>query len=207
MGKFNLKKLDGGERFTLSKSLGLDNIRVELTWQKGDLDAHAWLLNGDGVIVNNEGFVFYNSVNRTEKFDKAKFGNKKNYLESTRPLSADGAVLGPKDELKGGIETINICLSKINPEVQEVAVSSTVYVPNDDNVETFGQVENAKITVIDEDSDEPLCFFELSKDFQTEDAMVAGRFIVNDDGDWEFEAVGNGYNGGLQTLVDMYTED
>lgn len=96
MDRFNLKKLDGGERFTLSKDLGLDNIRVELTWQNGDLDAQAWLLNQDGVIVNDEGFVFYNSVNRTEKWDKSKFGNKKNYLEQTRPLSADGAVLGPK---------------------------------------------------------------------------------------------------------------
>lgn len=206
MAKFNLKKLDGGERFSLSKNLGLDNIRVELTWQKGDLDTQAWLLNIDGIIVNDEGFVFYNSANRTEKFDRAKFGNKKNYLESTRPMSADGAVLGAKDELVGGIETINICLSKIAPEVQEVAISATVYIPNDDNVETFGQVENAKITIIDENSGESICFYELSKDYQSEDALVAGRFIVNDDGDWEFEASGNGYNGGLQTLVDMYTE-
>ena len=155
MGKFNLKKLDGGDRFALSKSLGLDNIRVELTWGKGDLDTQAWLLNLDGIIVNDEGFVFYNSVNRTEKFDRAKFGNKKNYLDSTRPMSADGAVLGAKDEMEGGIETINICLSNIAPEVQEVAISATVYVPNDDNVETFGEVENAKITVIEDC--EPSC--------------------------------------------------
>lgn len=207
MGKFNLKKLDGGDRFTLSKNLGLDNIRVELTWQKGDLDAQAWLLNLDGIIVNDEGFVFYNSVNRTEKFDRAKFGNKKNYLDNTRPMSADGAVLGAKDERRKGIETLNICLSKIAPEVQEVAISATVYVPNDDNVEIFGQVENAKITIIDEESDEALCFFELSKDYQSEDALIAGRFVINDSGEWEFEAVGNGYTGGLQTLVDMYTEE
>lgn len=207
MDRFNLKKLDGGERFTLSKDFGLDNIRVELTWQNGDLDAQAWLLNQDGVIVNDEGFVFYNSVNRTEKWDKSKFGNKKNYLEQTRPLSADGAVLGPKDELKGGIETINLCLSKIASEVQEVAISATVYIPNDDDVKTFGEVENAKITVIDEASKAPLCFYELSRDYKTEDAVVAARFVINDKGVWEFEALGNGYNGGLQTLVDMYTEE
>lgn len=207
MGKFNLKKLDSGDRFALSKSLGLDNIRVELTWQKGDLDTQAWLLNLDGIIVNDEGFVFYNSVNRTEKFDRAKFGNKKNYLDSTRPMSADGAVLGAKDEMEGGIETINIRLSKIATEVQEVVISATVYVPNDDNVETFGEVENAKISVIDEESGETLCFYELSKDYKSEDALVAARFIISDEGEWEFEAVGNSYNGGLQTLVDMYSEE
>lgn len=207
MGKFNLKKLEGGDKFALSKSFGLDNIRVELTWQKGDLDTQAWLLNLDGIIVNDEGFVFYNSENRNETFDRAKHGNKKNFFINTRPMSADGAVLGAKDELVGGIETINICLSKIAPEVQEIAISATVYVPNDDNVETFGEVENAKITIIDEESGEALCYYDLSKDYKSEDAMVAGRFIINDDGEWEFEALGNAYNGGLETLVEMYTEE
>ena len=207
MSKFQLRKLDGGERFTLDKNLGLDNIRAELTWEHGDLDAQAWLLNDEGIIVNDEAFVFYNSKNRTEKWDKVKFGNRKNYLTSTRPLSADGAVLGPKDELTGGIETINICLSKIASDVQEVVITSSVYMPNNDNVETFGQVENAKITIIDEDSNEALCFFELSKDYKSEDALVAGRFIINDDGEWEFEAMGKGYNGGLETLVELYTEE
>lgn len=203
MGKFNLKKLGGGEKFSLSKSFGLDNIRVELTWQGADLDTQAWLLNQDGVIVNDEGFVFYNSENRTEKFDRAKFGNKKNYLASTRPMSADGAVLGAKDEVEGGIETINVCLSKIAPEVQEIAISATCY----DEGMNFGDVENAKITIIDEESGDPLCYYELSEDYKSEDALVAGRFIVNEDGEWEFEAAGNGYNGGLQTLVDMFTEE
>lgn len=41
---------------------------------------------------------------------------------------------------------INICLSKIAPEVQEVTISATVYVPNDDNVETFQRVGNVSLT-------------------------------------------------------------
>jgi len=207
MSRFDLKKLDGGERFALSKSLGLDNIRVELTWQGADLDAQAWLLNQDGLIVNDEGFVFYNSANRTEKFDKAKFGSKKNWLSNTRPMSSDGAVLGPKDELEGGIETINICLSELDAEVQEVVISATVYQHDPNKVTPFGEVKDAKITVIDEESGDALCFFELSRDYSTEDAVVAGRLVLNDDGEWEFEGMGSGYNGGLQTLVDMYAEE
>lgn len=39
MGRFNLTKLSSGERFIIDKTLGLNNIRVELTWQNGDLDA------------------------------------------------------------------------------------------------------------------------------------------------------------------------
>ena len=117
-------------------------------------------------------------------------------------MSADGAVLGAKDEQQGGIETLNICLSKIAPDVQEVLISATVYEGT-----SFGSVKDAKITIIDEESGDALCFFELTKDYKTEDAVVAGRFLIDDNGEWEFEAMGNGYNGGLQTLVDMYAEE
>ncbi len=205
MGKFNLKKLGGGERFSLSKSLGLDKIRVELTWDEGDLDTQAWLLNGDGIIVNDEGFVFYNSENRSEPFDKAKFGNKRKYFASTRPMSADGAVLGAFDAQEGGAEIIDIYLSKLAPEVEEVVISATVYADSD--VNTFGKIGNGKITIIDEESGEPLCFYELGKDYSTEDALAVGRFVLNEDGEWEFEATGKGYNGGLETLVELYTEE
>ena len=126
MGKFNLVKLGTGERFKIDKSVGLSNIRVELSFSGEDLDVQAWLLNQDGLIVNDEAFVFYNSVNRTDVFDKAKYGNRQNYLKSTRPMSADGAVLGSKDELDGGVETVNIDLAKVDPEVQEIAISATV---------------------------------------------------------------------------------
>ncbi len=198
---FNLKKMEEGERFQLSKSLGLDGIRVELTWSDGDLDTQAWLLNADGVIVNNEAFVFYNSENRSEAFDRAKHGNKQKYFKLTRPMSADGAVLGAEDNRAGGIEIINITLSKIDTTVEEVVISASCH-----EVKSFGEVQNAKITIIDENSGDSLCYYELNSNYQTEDACIVGRFIINNNsGDWEFEAVGSGYNGGLQTLVDMYT--
>lgn len=200
MRRFNLTKLEAGERFRLEKSFGLDNIRVELTFEGADLDVQAWLLDQGGIIVNDEAFVFYNSENRSEAFDKAKFGNKANYFKNTRPMSADGAVLGAKDETRGGIETINITLSKVATEVQEIVVSSTVY----DDGKSFGNVSSAKITVIDEETNEELCQYELSQDFGTENACVVGAFIVNSGGDWEFEARGNAYSGGLQTLIDMF---
>lgn len=203
MGKFNLVKLGTGERFKIDKSVGLSNIRVELSFSGEDLDVQAWLLNQDGLIVNDEAFVFYNSVNRTDVFDKAKYGNRQNYLRSTRPMSADGAVLGSKDELDGGVETVNIDLAKVDPEVQEIAISATVY----EEGKAFGNVEDAKITVIDEDSSEKLCYYELSQDYVNENACVICRFIVNDNGDWEVLAEGKAYDGGLNTLVEIFTEE
>lgn len=202
MGRFELKKLESGDRFKLDKRFGLNNVRVELSWIGSDLDLQAWLLNSDGTIVNDEAFVFYNSKNRTEPFDKAKFGNRAQWQKKTRPMSADGAVLGPMDMLDGGNEIVNIDLSKIASEVQEIAISATVY----DADKNFGSVSSAKITVVDEDSCEELCCYELNNEYHSETACVAGRFIVNDDGDWEFKAEGKAYVGGLNTLVEMFAE-
>lgn len=204
---FNLTKLEDGEIFNLTKTYGLENIRVELTWDKADLDSQAWLLNADGLIVNRAGFLYYNAENRTEPFDRLKFGTKKNYLESTMPVSSDGAVVGPNDDTNGGKEVIKIDLVHISSQVSEIVISATVYHPSKEfpDVNAFGDVYSARITVIDEDTDKALCYYDLGKDYPDEDAMVVGSFI-NDDGEWEFQAGGKAYPGGLQTLVDIYTK-
>ena len=56
-----------------------------------------FLLGEDGVILEDGDFVFYNSDNRAEPFDRReKFGNKKNWREETVPVSKDGSVVGPQ---------------------------------------------------------------------------------------------------------------
>lgn len=205
MGRFELKKLGSGERFSLAKSLGLDKISAILSFSGADLDVQAWLLNEDGIIVDDAAFVFYNSENRTEPFDRAKFGNKRNYLSQTRPTSSDGAVLGSKDEQTGGQETVDVCLSKVSPKVSEILISATVY-NEEGKSDTFGNVTSAKITVYDEESGDALCEYDLANSYSNEDAVVVARFFVDEAGEWQFEGLGNGYSGGLNTLVEMYAE-
>ena len=92
MARFILNK---GERFVLKKSEGLTNLTIELGWivpkkfmgkdDAPDPDACTFLLGEDGIIMNDEDFVFYNSDNREEPFSREKFGNKKNcrfYLDN-----------------------------------------------------------------------------------------------------------------------------
>lgn len=62
MARFQIEK---GERFSLSKSEGLEKVRVDLNWKSGaDLDASAFLIGEDGLISDDADFVFYNSKNR-----------------------------------------------------------------------------------------------------------------------------------------------
>ena len=35
-------------------------------------------------------------------------------------------------------------------------------------------------------------------------AVEAAKLVCNDEGEWEFEAVGEGHDGGMQTLIDIY---
>lgn len=215
--KFDLKK---GEKFSLGKGDELEAIRVDLNWKSGaDLDATAFLLNDDGVISDDADFVYYKSNNRCEAwpdctpapYDRQKYGSKKNWRDNTVPCSLDGAVIGSSDDLGDGDddngsdeagETMHVNLSKVRPDVTEITFCVTIY--DEEGNTTFKDVRDPQIVITNEDTDEELCAYNLKEHFSSETAVVAGALVLNEDGDWEFEAIGKGYDGGLETLVDMY---
>lgn len=234
MAAYDLSK---DEEYILSKDgEELSHIKVYLHWFAGsDLDASAFLLGRDGVVVNHDAFVYYKSTLRTAlpqddskdedyyfthlfnakatPFDIETFGTKKKWRENTRPMSVDGAVLGSFDDLGEGDEeesdeadeTLNINLDKVDPQVREIVICITIHpnpcLPNF----SFKDVRNPYVEVINDDTDEVLCRYELKEDFATETAAEVGKFI-NTVGEWKFKATGKGYDGGLQTFVDIYTD-
>lgn len=199
MGRFNLSK---GERFKIAKSEGLSKIKVVLDWNSdADLDASTFLCGDEGVILDDAGFVFYNSENREQPFDRAVFGNKRKWMAETRPMSSDGAVLGSLDDRNGGSgEQIDVDLDKVDPNVCEIVFVVSIH----DEGMTFGDVKDAFISVVNVVNDEELCRYELNEAFTEETALSVAKLVVNEDGDWEFEAVGVGHVGGLETLIDIY---
>lgn len=199
MGRFNLSK---GERFKIAKSDGLSKIKVVLDWDSdADLDASTFLCGDEGVILDDAGFVFYNSENREKPFDRAVYGNKRKWMAETRPMSSDGAVLGSIDDRDGGQgEQIDVDLDKVDPKVCEIVFVVSIH----DEGKTFGDVEGASISVVNAENGEELCRYELAETFTEETALSVAKLVVNEDGDWEFEAVGVGHVGGLETLIDIY---
>ena len=199
MGRFNLSK---GERFKIAKSEGLSKIKVVLDWNSdADPDASTFLCGDEGVILDDAGFVFYNSENREKPFDRAVFGNKRKWMAETRPMSSDGAVLGSLDDRNGGSgEQIDVDLDKVDPNVCEIVFVVSIH----DEGMTFGDVKDAFISVVNAVNDEELCRYELNEAFTEETALSVAKLVVNEDGDWEFEAVGVGHVGGLETLIDIY---
>ena len=199
MGRFNISK---GERFKIAKSEGLSKIKVVLDWNSdADLDASTFLCGDEGVILDDAGFVFYNSENREQPFDRAVYGNKRRWMAETRPMSGDGAVLGSIDDRSGASgETIDVDLDKVDPQISEIVFVASIH----DEDKTFGDVKDAFISVVNAETNEELCRYELNETFTKETALAVAKLIVNEEGDWEFEAIGTGHIGGIETLIDIY---
>ena len=208
MGRFDLQK---GQTFKLEKEDGLNSIKVNLGWKSGaDLDACAFLLGEDGIIINDADFVFYNSENREEPFSREKFRNKRFWRSQTRPMSADGSVMGSIDDLGDGddegddaSEEMTVDLSKVDSKICEIIFCVTIYHGDTEGI-TFGKVRDPYISIENDETGEELCRYNLKENFSSETAVVAGSLFVDDEGEWQFKAEGEGYNGGMQALIDIY---
>lgn len=182
--------LEKGQRISMDKGLSL--VGVGLGWDPNegsgydfDLDASAFMLGADGQIPEQEYFVFY--------------GNQK---------SPDGSVESTGDDLTGGNsdggddETLNVDLSKVNPKVQEIIFTATIYKAQERG-QNFGQVHNSYIRIYDANNDKEIARYDLDEDFSVETAIEFGR-LYRHNGVWKFEAIGNGSREGLQGLVNKY---
>lgn len=172
--------------------IGLHKIGVGLGWDPNegsndpyDLDASAFLLGANGKVVSEAHFVYFNNLH-----------------------SPDRAVEGAKDDQTGESsevddETIKVDLTKVGQQVQEIIFTASIHA-YDVRKQNFGQVRNSFIRLYDELTSEEIAKYELDEDFSVETAVEFGR-LYRREGAWKFEAIGKGYQGGLQALVEKYT--
>ena len=203
---FNLSK---GERFNLTKETGgKTNFYIGVEWdtpkQAGghdfDLDTSifgcAIDANDDPKLFREDYFVYYGRA----ASPGAPF------------FSEDGAIHHSGDNRTGAgdgdDEQVRIYLDKIDPRTEEIAIVVTLH---DAAIrgQNFGQVRKAKVRICEmDDSGNPtteLRRFELTEDYSAFTALVFGQIYKRGDGDWAFNAVGQGIpNGTLQQIVENY---
>ena len=221
--------LSRGESFVLSKEAGLQRLRINLEWHSAvDLDAVAFCLTDEGIIAADYDFVYYKSNHRApmqtpgetdtryldrispEPYDRARYGAKANWLRNTVPLSTDGSVTGSADDSGKGVsghtsgETMHVDLSKVRPEITSIIFCVTVYNVKGKEKKSFRDVPEASVTVYNADSGEKLGRYVIAEENKSGDAMIVAGVRLSRDGEWEFAAIGDSYDGGLQTLVDMH---
>jgi tellurium resistance protein TerD len=183
--------LTKGGNVSLSKEApGLTNVIVGLGWDVRtttgadyDLDASAILLNTSGKVISDQHFVFFNNL--------------------TAP---DGTVEHTGDNLtgegEGDDEVIKVNLAGMSPDVDKIVFPVSIY-DADSRRQSFGQVNNAYIRVVNEADNRELTRFDLSEDASTETALVFGE-LYRRDSEWKFRAVGQGYASGLAGIARDY---
>lgn len=180
--------LSKGGNVSLSKEdPSLDEIMVGLGWdaratdgQDFDLDASAFLLKTDGKVRSDADFCFYNNMN-----------------------VAGGAVIHQGDNRtgagEGDDEQVKITLSKMPADIDKVAIVVTIH-EGEQRGQSFGQVSNAFIRLVNVKTGAEVVRFDLSEDASVETAMILGE-VYRHGNDFKFRAVGQGYRGGLGPLA------
>ena len=104
----------------------------------------------------------------------------------------------------GDDETLNVDLTKVSPQIQEIIFTATIY-KAEERRQNFGQVRNSYIRIYDAKTDTEIARYDLDEDFSVETAVEFGR-LYRHNGEWKFEAIGNCNKGGLQALVNKYAK-
>jgi tellurium resistance protein TerD len=180
--------LTKGGNVSLTKAApGLKAVSVGLGWDVRsttgadfDLDASALGLDVNHKIVADEYFVFFNNTS-----------------------SPDGSIAHQGDNLtgegEGDDEVINVDLTTVPGTVDSIVFPVSIY-DADSRGQTFGQVRNAFIRVVDQANGNELARYDLSEDASTETAMVFGELYRNG-AEWKFRAIGQGYASGLAGIA------
>ena len=185
----NLRK---GQKVDLTKgNPNLSKITVGLGWDVNrydggyefDLDASAFLLGTSGRVTRDEDFVFYGNM--------------------THP---SGAVIHGGDNRtgagEGDDEQIQVDLSLVPVNIERIAITVTIY-DADVRRQNFGMVSNAFVRIVDDATGSEIIRYDLEEDFSIETAVVVGE-IYRHNGEWKFNAVGSGFQGGLAALCANY---
>ena len=185
----SLKK---GQKVDLTKTNpGLKEVMIGLGWDVNrydggkdfDLDASVFMLDASGKVPSDDEFVFYGNL-------KHKSGSVEHMGDN---LTGQG---------EGDDEQIKINLAQVPADIQKIDFTVTIYEAEQRN-QNFGQVENAFIRVVNAANGEELIRYDLAEDFSIETAVVVGE-LYRHNGEWKFNAIGSGFEGGLASLGKNY---
>lgn len=180
--------LSKGQKVDLTKSNpGLKKIIVGLGWDTNkydgghdfDLDASAFVLGDAGKVKDDKDFVFYNNTTGAQG---AVF-----HLGDNRSGAGDG------DD-----EQVKLDLATIPADVHKVAFTITIH-DAEARKQNFGQVANAYVRVLNEETGAELIRYDLGEDFSVETAIVLAE-VYRNGSEWKFNAIGSGFQGGLSAL-------
>ena len=186
--------LSKGERISLEKvAPGLVKIFIGLGWDINvtdtgadfDIDASIFLLDSNEKLISDKHFIFYNNPTSPDS------------EQSIQQRGDNRTGAGEGDD-----EIIDVNLKTVPSDVSKMALTVTIH-EADKRQQNFGQVSNAFVRIVNLENEKEIIRYDLTEDFSVETALIMAE-LYRKDGEWRMNAVGAGYEGGLQALVERY---
>lgn len=177
-----------GGNVSLSKEApGLTEVVVGLGWdsrktdgEKFDLDASIFIVGENGKVLDDNSFIFYNNL-------KSEDGSVEHMGDNT---TGQG---------EGDDEQVTVKLTGLAAAVKKLVFAVTIH-DAEARKQSFGQVSNAFIRVVNKADGKELARYDLSEDASTETAMIFGELYRAGE-EFKFKAIGQGFVGGLKPLA------
>lgn len=166
--------------------MSLTKLKFIVDWephatQRADLDAVVFMLAADKWIPTESHIVYHGNA-----------------------ASTDGAVIHQGDDrngLKG--EIIEIDLSKVGKEIEEIILAVCVFGAEPQTIKTFGETPHAIAALYDAESNTEIKRIDLKEGYVNDNSMEFGRLFFRFN-KWRFESLEVGYLGGLEKFVNKY---
>jgi tellurium resistance protein TerD len=184
-----------GQRVSLEKvAPGLTEVFIGLGWDvkatdtghNFDLDLSVFILNSNEKLIFDNHFIFYNNLTSPDP-DK-----------SLQHMGDNLTRMGEGDD-----EVIKVNLKKVPTDVQKIVFTVTIHEAQQRS-QNFGRVKNAFVRLVNAQSKQEAVRYDLVKDYSIETALIMAE-LYRKDGEWRLNAVGAGYQSGLQALLNRYS--
>lgn len=175
-------KVQKGQKINLFSTIPSPYINVFLGWnvknQKCDVDVSAFLLGKDGKVLGDSWFVFYGQTS-----------------------SPDNSVTFNICNNNTDRESIHIDLNNLNKDVDKIVFVLTLNEALEKNL-NFEMLEDAYIRIMDNNNRE-LTSFLMTDYYSNVISMMIGEIYLHN-GNWKFNAIGNGVRRDLAGLCQLY---
>ncbi len=143
-----------------------------------DVDVSAFMLNSTGKVPGDDWFVFYG--------------------QSTSP---DSSILFKANE-KSDRESITIDLTKLNPIVSKIVFVLTINEAYEKKL-NFSMIKDAYVRILNSSNNSELVSFKMDEYYSNVTSMMIGEIYLHN-GNWKFNAIGNGVAKDLAGLCKLY---
>ncbi len=178
-----MNKLETGEKYLINNKI--DEIAIRISWQTKstsdfDIDTSSFLLNKKGQVRSDKDFIFYN-----------------------QPIACDNSItLDSSPNTSKNDSEFHIFLEKISDEVSKIAFVINIYQAVERN-QKFSMVDQISLKIFEKDfNGKELVHYDL-KGIKQDITLILGG-IYRQKNAWNFGAIGQGFNGGLDLLASKF---